>query len=56
MEQIARMVEGAVAAAKYAQQQNFLVSTVVIDPAGFAVRSELATLLMQFSKNVLGWN
>ncbi len=48
--------EGAIAAAKYAQQQNFLVSTVVIDPAGFAVRSELATLLMQFSKNVLGWN
>ena len=47
--------EGAIAAAKYAQQQSFLVSSVVIDPAGNALRNELAILLMQFSKNVLGW-
>ncbi|MCR5683296.1 MAG: S-layer homology domain-containing protein [Clostridiales bacterium] len=51
---LAAAKEGAIAAAKYAQQQNFLVSTTRIDPNGNALRYELATLLMQFSKNVLG--
>jgi len=52
---LASAKEGAVAAAKYAQQQRFLVSTTRIDPAGNALRYELALLLMQFSKNVLNW-
>ena len=52
---LAAAKEGAVAAAKYAQQQNFLVSTMTIDPNGNALRYELATLIMLFSKNVLGW-
>ncbi|MBR4185919.1 MAG: S-layer homology domain-containing protein [Clostridia bacterium] len=47
--------EGALTAAKYAQQQNFLVSTGAMDPNGDAYRFELATLLHRFSVNVLGW-
>lgn len=47
--------DGAIAAAKYAQQQHFLVSTSRIDPSGNALRYELALLLQQFSMNVLGW-
>ena len=47
--------DGAIAAAKYAQQQHFLVSSTRIDPAGNALRYELAILLRQFSVNVLDW-
>ena len=47
--------DGAIAAAKYGQQQGFLVNTTSIDPAGNALRYELAILLRQFSVNVLGW-
>ena len=52
---LAAAKEGAIAAAKYAQQQSFLVNSTRISPNGNALRSELAILLMQFSKNVLGW-
>ncbi|MBQ3861804.1 MAG: S-layer homology domain-containing protein [Clostridia bacterium] len=47
--------EGALTAAKYAQQQQFLVSSGAMDPTGDAYRYELATLLHRFSVNVLGW-
>ena len=40
---------------KYAQQQNFLVTSGAIDPSGDATRAELATLLHTVSVNVLGW-
>ncbi|MBO7403585.1 MAG: S-layer homology domain-containing protein, partial [Clostridia bacterium] len=48
--------EGALTAAKYAQQQNFLVSSGAMDPTGNAYRFELATLLHKFAVNVLGWS
>ena len=47
--------EGALTAAKYAQQQNFLVSSGAMDPSGNAYRFELATLLHKFAVNVLQW-
>ncbi|MBQ3707595.1 MAG: S-layer homology domain-containing protein [Clostridia bacterium] len=47
--------DGALTAAKYAQQQSFLVSSGAMDPNGDAYRFELATLLHRFSVNVLGW-
>ena len=47
--------DGAIAAAKYGQQQGFLVNSTSIDPSGNALRYELAILLRQFSMNVLGW-
>jgi len=45
----------AIVAAKYAQQQGFLVKSTQIDPAGNALRYEIAILLRQFCMNVLGW-
>ncbi len=43
-------------AVKYAQQKNFLVlSNSRVNPEGDALRWELATLLQNFCKNVLGW-
>lgn len=47
--------DSALTAAKYAQQQSFLVSSGEMNPTGDAYRFELATLLHRFAVNVLGW-
>lgn len=48
-----KVADWALNGVKYAQNANIMVSTSKIDPAGNALRWELATVLMLFCQNVL---